>query len=161
MNNRIIIGIGDFAVAKAPKTLYTSSLGSCLALVLYDPTIKAAGMVHILLPSHQQYKDKSNPSKFADTAVKHLIKELKKLGASQSNLEAKIAGGSKLGNFMPKDDIFKVGEKNVKAALDELSKYEIPIESKDVLGDYYRTVEFNISKGQLQIKRNGNEIIYI
>lgn len=161
MNNRIIIGIGDFAVAKAPKTLYTSSLGSCLAVVLYEPSIKAAGMVHILLPSHQQYKDKSNPSKFADTAIGHLVGELKKLGASQGNLKAKIAGGSKLGNLMPKDDIFKVGEKNVKAAVLELSKYKIPIESKDILGDYYRTVEFNIKEGKLQVRKNGNEVIYI
>jgi chemotaxis protein CheD len=161
MDNRITIGIGDFAVAKAPKTLYTSSLGSCLAVVLYDPNIKAAGMAHILLPSQQQYKDKSNPAKFADTAVEHLVGELKKLGANQGNLRAKIAGGSKLGNLMPKDDIFKVGEKNVKTAFLELSKYKIPIESKDILGDYYRTVEFNIYEGKLQIKRNGNEIIYI
>jgi chemotaxis protein CheD len=161
MNNRITIGIGDFAVAKAPKTLYTSSLGSCLAVVLYEPNLKTAGMAHILLPYHQQYKDKSNPAKFADTAVELLVGELKKLGASQGNLRAKIAGGSKLGNLMPKDDIFKVGEKNVKAVVLELSKYKIPIESKDILGDCYRTVEFNIYEGNLQIKRNGNEIIYI
>jgi chemotaxis protein CheD len=161
MNNRIIIGIGDFAVAKAPKTLYTSSLGSCLAIILYDSKIKAAGMAHILLPSHLNYKDKSNPSKFADTAVVHLINELKKIGASPSNLKAKITGGSKLGNLMPKDDIFKVGEKNVKSTELELIKYKIPIESKDILGDYYRTVEFFISENKLQIKRNGNEIINI
>jgi chemotaxis protein CheD len=161
MDNRIVIGIGDFAVAKAPKTLFTSSLGSCLAVVLYDPNIKIAGMAHILLPSNQKYIDKSKPSKFADTAVKHLISELGKFGVSSSNLRAKIAGGSKLGNLMPKDDIFRIGEKNVETAILELSRHNIPIESRDVLGDYYRTVEFNISEGKLQIKRNGNEILYI
>ena len=161
MENRIIIGIGEYAVGKAPKTLYTSSLGSCLAVVLYEPNKKIAGMAHILLPSHVKYKDKSKPSKFADTAVEYLINELKKFGVSPNNLVAKIAGGSKLGNLMPKDDIFKVGEKNVESALFELQKYKIPIESKDIGGDYYRTVEFFISKNKLEIRRNGKEIIYI
>lgn len=161
MDNRIIIGIGDYAVGKSPRTLYTSSLGSCLAVVLYEPDKNIAGMAHILLPSHIKFKDKSKPSKFADTAIEYLINELKKLGASPDKLVAKLAGGSKLGNLMPRDDIFKVGEKNVLSATFELKKYNIPIESKDIGGDYYRTVEFLISENKLQIRRNAKEIIYI
>ncbi len=161
MYNKIIIGIGEYAVAKSPNILYTSSLGSCLALVLYDPVQKIAGMSHILLPYSVMYSNKSMYSKFADTAVEHLIKEMKKSGAYSSNLIAKLAGGSKLGNLMPKDDVFRVGEKNVVSATAQLKKHKIPIESKDVGGDYYRTVEFITLENKLKIKRNGNEIIYI
>ncbi|MDW7669523.1 MAG: chemotaxis protein CheD [Bacillota bacterium] len=161
MESKIIIGIGDYAVAKSPNILYTSSLGSCLALVLYDPIQKIAGMSHILLPYHEKYINKSNPSKFADTAVGHLITEMKSYGARPNNLAAKLAGGSKLGGLMPKDDVFRVGEKNVISAVAQLKKYGIPIESKDVGGDYYRTVEFIILENKLKIRRNGNEIIYI
>jgi len=161
MESKIIIGIGDYAVARSPNILYTSSLGSCLALVLYDPTQKIAGMSHILLPSHVNYSNKSKPSKFADTAVEHLITEMKKIGAYSNNLVAKLAGGSKLGGLMPKDDVFKVGEKNVISAIAQLEKHDIPIQSKDVGGDYYRTVEFIILENKLKIRRNGNEIIYI
>ena len=46
----ITVGIADLNVAKAPDTLVTYALGSCVGVCIYDNMKKIAGMVHIMLP---------------------------------------------------------------------------------------------------------------
>nr|MBO2470888.1 chemotaxis protein CheD [Bacillota bacterium] len=56
MNNvaRVIkVGMADLQVAKAPDRLVTVGLGSCVAVCIYDPTAKVAGLAHVMLPSSE------------------------------------------------------------------------------------------------------------
>lgn len=47
-----IVGIGEFAISNRPEdTIKTFSLGSCIAVVIYDKIQKVAGMAHIAMPS--------------------------------------------------------------------------------------------------------------
>lgn len=47
----MIVGIADLAVSNNPSvTLATYSLGSCLGVTIYDPVIRAGGLLHIMLP---------------------------------------------------------------------------------------------------------------
>ena len=48
---RLQVGIAELEVARAPATLKALALGSCVAVILHDPVVKAGGLAHVLLPS--------------------------------------------------------------------------------------------------------------
>ena len=48
---QIVVGVGDGGVSRNPdSTIVTYALGSCVAVILYDPVAKVAGMLHYMLP---------------------------------------------------------------------------------------------------------------
>ena len=68
----LVVGVGDMKVSSDPEeVLVTYALGSCIALILYDPEKKAAGMLHYMLPLSKTSPEKaaSNPAMFADTGI--------------------------------------------------------------------------------------------
>jgi len=49
--SNIVIGVGDCQVSRNPEDcLVTYALGSCIAVIIYDPIAHVAGMLHYLLP---------------------------------------------------------------------------------------------------------------
>ncbi len=44
------VGIGEVKVAEGEIRLVTYGIGSCVAIVLYDPITKIGGFAHCLLP---------------------------------------------------------------------------------------------------------------
>jgi len=93
MAEKIIIGIGELAVAKNPAVIVTLGLGSCVGVCLRDPKKKIGGLVHVMLP-RSPGGEVSKPGKYADTGIKKLVEEIEKIGGNLKNLEAKIAGGA-------------------------------------------------------------------
>ncbi|MFN3283617.1 MAG: chemotaxis protein CheD, partial [Pseudothermotoga sp.] len=93
MVKKIIIGIGEAAVEKNPAVIVTLGLGSCVGVCIRDPVARIGGMAHVMLPESSD-RDVKNPGKYADTAVKYLVEKLVEMGASQSRIEAQIAGGA-------------------------------------------------------------------
>ena len=47
---RVVIGIGEHAVAGAESIIVTHALGSCVAVCLWDPEARVGAMLHFLLP---------------------------------------------------------------------------------------------------------------
>ena len=47
----VIVGVADMKVSNDPEAmLVTHSLGSCIGLAIYDPVVKAGGLLHYMLP---------------------------------------------------------------------------------------------------------------
>ena len=92
----IVVGMADLNVTRAPGTLTTLGLGSCVGIALYDPATKIAGLAHIMLPDSKAIHNNSNVAKFADTAIVKMIADMERLGARRANITAKIAGGAHL-----------------------------------------------------------------
>jgi len=156
MTNVIKVGMADLNTTNSPGILTTLGLGSCVGICLYDPSTKIAGMAHIMLPSSQNIKNNSNKAKFADTAIDVLIDKMVRTGANKIRLISKIAGGAQMFAFMNKNDIMKIGERNVVAVKELLASYNIPIKAEDTGGSYGRTIEFHSETGILLIKTIGH-----
>lgn len=138
------VGIADINIVKAPQTIRTSGLGSCVGVVLYDDNIQIAGMVHIMLPDSSLGRSETiNTAKFADTGVLALINLLKQEGMSVTKLRAKIAGGAQMFQFSSSRDTMRIGPRNVEAVKEYLKKYSIPLVSEDTGGNSGRTIEFD------------------
>ena len=93
---QISVEIGKIKVAAPPNILTAVGIGSCIALTLYDSTIKIGGMAHIMLPCIQDAYNRSNPNRFADVATKAIINEMEAKGALLQNMVAKIFGGANM-----------------------------------------------------------------
>lgn len=161
MADVIRVGMADLNICKAPDSITTLGLGSCVGIVLYDKRNKIAGLAHIMLPDSTQIRNNSNLAKFADTGIDQLMDKLKFAGADIKNLTAKIAGGAQMFSFSGSSDLTKVGDRNVEATVLKLEALRIPILASDTGKNYGRTIVFSPETGMLQIKAVGKEISYI
>lgn len=153
MKNTIKIGIADMNIAKGEDELVTFALGSCVAICLWDPTSKIAGMVHIMLPDSKQLNNgASQPLKFADTGLVELLKAMQLKGAKMPILKAKIAGGAQMFADIGNSPMGRIGERNVQAVKAGLAKFRIPIVAEDTGKDYGRTCYFDAATGTMVIK---------
>ncbi len=159
MEEKIIIGIGEFKVARNPSILVTLGLGSCVGVCVRDSYSHTGGMIHIMLP---ESKDSTgNLAKYAHPGIKLMIDEMIKIGADPKNLEAKIAGGASM--FEAKG--FEIGKRNAEKIKEVLHQLGIKLIAEDVGGNRARSLEYKIENGVLSIKKVGGresiEIIQI
>ena len=124
MGEVIKVGMADLKVCKAPDSLTTLGLGSCVGVALYDKSTKITGLAHVMLPSSKEISNNSNIAKFADTGIDETIRLMKEKGANMSHVVAKIAGGAQMFAFSARNnDMLNVGERNVKAVKEKLKEH--------------------------------------
>ncbi|MCI7613602.1 MAG: chemotaxis protein CheD [Selenomonadaceae bacterium] len=152
MPELIKVGMADYKVGRAPDTLISYGLGSCIGISLYDPQTKIGGLLHIMLPDSNQSRANENRAKFADTGIPDMLNELIRMGAAKSRMVAKLAGGSQMFAFANASDIMRVGLRNASASKEILKKLSIPIVGEDTGGNYGRTVQIDLSTGIYKVK---------
>ena len=157
LKTRVIVNMSDAKVSQNPATvLATYSLGSCIAVCLYDPTACVGGMLHYQLPDSKMdaQRAKEKPLMFADTGMDYMISRMIALGANKKMMHAKIAGGAAMENG-PKG--FDVGKRNHLAIRKILWKYGMLIDAEDVGGSAPRNMYLNIENGVVTIRTIGLE----
>lgn len=155
MGNIIKVSMADLKVGRAPDSLTTLGLGSCIGLTLYDPVTKIGGLVHYMLPDSTKLKNNSNIAKFGDTGIKELYKQVVANGASPRRIVAKIAGGAKMFEVSGLSQVGNVGERNSEEAKIILKELRIPLIAEDTGLNYGRTVVFDCNNGDYIIKSVG------
>ena len=85
MNKTYVVGIADMKICRSPGVLVTYALGSCIGVCVYDPVIRLAGMVHIMLPNMYE-NNKDNIFKYADTGIPETIRKREVLGGVRSRM---------------------------------------------------------------------------
>lgn len=133
---------------------FVTSVGSCVAICLYDTANVCGGMAHIMLPSSTIAPLEPLPAKFADTAVPALVRSIRDFRRSESRLYAKIAGGA---NMFPNSNALDIGSKNIQAVRNALATHKVRLIAEDVGGNHGRRVNFNITTGITTVKRFNGE----
>lgn len=151
MEEKLIIGIGEFKVAKNPTTLVTLGLGSCVGVCIRDKKTHLGGMIHVMLPEARDQI--GNQSKYARPGIKMMVDEMINKGANQRDLEAKISGGASM--FETKG--FDIGRKNVEKIKEVLDDLGIKLISEDTGGKRARSIDFKIETGELFVKKVGGK----
>lgn len=160
MEPMIHVGIGQMRVARSPARLMCVGLGSCIAVVLFDPSTKIGGVAHVMLPDDTVGKqDSSSPAKFGNTAAKALLEEMKKVGVNPYIIVARITGGANMfKNVSP--DMKDIGKENAEQVKKSLQALHIKIIAEDVGGTTGRTIELDTATGRLIIKNiHGKTIV--
>lgn len=157
MGEIIKVGMADLKVVKSPDGITTLGLGSCVGIAIRDPGTKIGGLAHIMLPDSTAIRSNANIPKFADTGIEELVRQIVAAGASRNRLVAKIAGGAQMFSFSSKNDMIRVGDRNVEASKKKLAEMKIPILAEDTGNSYGRTVVFYPETGDFVIRAVGKE----
>lgn len=133
--NATYIAQGEQAVGGAPGDVITTTLGSCVAVCLWDPSVEVGGMNHILLPDGGE--DWSRLHNFGGTAMDRLVNALVKSGADRGRLRAKVFGGAAM-----IAGLSDIGARNAAFVLEYLAREAIPCDAKSVGGRAARQIKF-------------------
>lgn len=154
MNKEVEIKMAEMVVGKGDLVITTSSIGSCIAVVIMDKPNQIGGMAHAMLP-HEK-KESSDPdagskAKYVDTAIEHMVQELVELGADRKNLNARLVGGARMFSGLGLDNQH-IGASNIEAAHQKLQELGIPIKSEDTGGTIGRLAKVSLSSGVLDVQ---------
>jgi len=150
-----MVGLADFKVSHDPMvTLSSLPLGSCLAVIIYEPTLKVAGVLHSLLPSAvaDPARAATYPGMFLDSGLEAMIKKAAEFHVTRENLEIYVVGGAQV---MDGANFFNIGQRHYDALTALLKKLELTIKAEDVGGRTNRSVQFDVDTGELRLKFSG------
>ena len=149
---RVVVGVGDLGVSNNTAiTLSTYALGSCVAVVVYDSTAKAGGLLHLMLPESSISPEKATvqPAMFADTGLPALFRAVQGIRGERSRLRLFVAGGA---SVLSGTDNFKIGERNIRVTQTWLATQGFSVRASSVGGFVSRTVHLEIATGTVSLK---------
>jgi len=149
-----MVGIAEYKIAHNPVNLSTWALGSCIAIILFDPYKKIGGLAHCMLPEPHGIVD--SVGKYVVTAIPEMVKCFKKLGVQEKTLRAAIVGGASVlkmsfTSVSANDTLGGIGLRNVKKAKDVLHSLGIPIDVNETGGNRGRNLLFKPVTGEVLI----------
>jgi chemotaxis receptor (MCP) glutamine deamidase CheD len=142
--HRITLYIGEVAASQLPIVLDTL-LGSCVAVCMYDPLLRAGGMNHILLPTCRV--GDRNP-RCGVHAMELLINEVMKLGGDRRRFIAKAFGGANVlrGMKMP-----AIGDGNARFVREFLATEKISLVAERLGGNHAVHLYFQPDTGKATV----------
>jgi chemotaxis protein CheD len=155
---RIVVGIGEFAVSNDRESLIlTHALGSCVAVCLWDPHVRVAGLIHVLLPDSRINVDRAGqqPAAFADTGIPLLFQTAYAYGVQKKRCQVHLVGGADVTGLGAGQTA--VGKRNILAARALLWKNGVMLQAEAVGGRDARNVSMNVSDGRIQVTSGGRE----
>jgi len=138
---------GQLFVSPEPHTM-TTILGSCVAVCLWDPVLRAGGANHYLLP--QDVGDGLASARFGSVAIHRLIEGLQALGSQKQDLRAKVFGGACVIDAFAQGT--HLGTENADLGLRILRQEGIPVVAEDVGGRRGRKVIFHTDSGLVLVR---------
>lgn len=151
------VDIADMQVSNAGRGfLEARSVGSCIAVVLWDPEARVGGILQYSLPesSLAPERARATPCMFCDTGVPELFKKAYELGATKKNLVVRVVGGAHL---FDDRGAFNVGKRNYLMLRKLFWKNSIGIASEAVGGQATRHVRLNLENGDLTVGSRAEE----
>jgi chemotaxis protein CheD len=151
----LVVGIGDCKVSDNPSDiLVTHALGSCIAVLLYDPVARVAGLLHFMLPDSSLDSEKACklPSLFADTGIALLLRRSGQLGAAKPRIVITAAGGAQM---LDAAGIFNIGQRNHLAMKKVFAEAGIGIQKEEIGGTCSRTISIDVANGRVQLRTPG------
>ena len=180
----IAVEMGEGAVTRAPRTISSQGLGSCVAIALYDTQRKIGGLAHIMLPNSSGLPNEKsqvqNPKSeienspiqnpippcgtkiqneilhSAEIAIPCLLERLHNWGAMRQNIVAKMVGGARMfSNY--ENGGPSIGEQNIMSIKEILRREGIPLIGVDIGGHHGRNVELHLESGKVIVTAIGRE----
>jgi chemotaxis protein CheD len=158
MNQReVVIRVADLSTGAPGDVLVTYGLGSCVAIILYDPAQRVGGLAHIMLPSRSLARRDDVPGKTPQTAVPLLLEQLTALGANPRRITGRLVGGASLFAALSPPGSIQMGERNVVASREVLNHHGIPLVGELVGGESGRSVWFHLDGGAVIVRSAANQ----
>lgn len=155
--NKLVVGIADMKLGQNGEKLITYALGSCIGICLYEPRIKLAALVHIMLPLNME-TGRTNTFKYADTGIREALRQMAVKGANRAAITAKIAGGARMFE-VTSGNLGNIGQRNSESVHQILRREGVRLLWEDVGGKVARTMEFDSATGTGTIRSYGRPTV--
>lgn len=157
---RLVVGIGELAVSSSPDdVIVTHALGSCIAVCLWDPTVRVAGLLHFLLPEAalNMERARKQPATFADSGIALLFQTAYAQGVDKKRCLVRLVGGAEVTGLLGVGAL-NVGTRNILMARQILAENGVLIAAESTGGTIPRTVSVRASDGVVEV-RSGREMV--
>lgn len=146
---RLTVAQGDSLASTDPNVIFTTVLGSCVAVCLYDGAASVGGMNHFLLadPAPLAGEDARLLNRYGLHSMELLINAMLKRGAARWGLKARIYGGATM-----REGLGDIGVRNIEFARNFLANEKIPVLGEDVGGTSARRIDFRPVAGLSRCK---------
>lgn len=152
---RLVVGVADCLVSSDPEgALVTYALGSCIGLVVFDPAVRVAGLLHFMLPDStiDPERARQNPWMFADTGIPRLFHAIYGLGGEKRRLIVRAAGGAQV---LDDHGFFNVGKRNCLTLRKILWRAGVMLENEETGGTISRSIRLEVGTGRLWLRTAG------
>lgn len=156
------VNTAEMFISRNPQDIIVApSIGSGISVVIYDPGVRAGGILHFLLPDSTAMDQKNAdlfPWAFADTGLPLFFEQAYAGGMRKSHLSIVLAGGAQTIN---PSGLMNFGERNFEAAANILERMALPVRRADIGGHAARLVRLKVEDGtvQLQIRGQGTRML--
>lgn len=151
---QLIVGVGECAVSgRAGDVLVAPSLGSCMAVCLWDGHARVGVLLHVLLPDSRIHPARARlqPSAFADTAVPLLFELAREHGVDVRRSTVWLVGGLELPSGGADAASETIGARNASALRRLLAARGV--EPRELVGgSERRSVRLSVADGSLEVK---------
>ena len=137
---------GDVVFSRAPA-IFTTVLGSCISVCLFDRRNRWGGINHFANPSTD--RPESLDCRYGTPAIAALLDRFLLAGSQIDDIEARLAGG---GHILARLTM-RMGERNIQEALEQLDIWSIPVVGQDVDGPWTRRIWFDTYTGRVRCVR--------
>jgi chemotaxis receptor (MCP) glutamine deamidase CheD len=135
--------------ASGEQAVIRTTLGSCIAVCLFDPVAVVGGMNHYMLPDCSAAV--AEPGRYGVHAMELLIGAIQRAGGSRGRLVAKIFGGGHVIDTREHDE--SVPSRNIAFIQKFMAEERIHVATLDVGGYLPRNVKFETWTGKAFCKR--------
>lgn len=156
----IAVGVGECAVVAASESqLVTHALGSCVAVCLWDPEARVAGLLHFLLPDASEHSPRraTQPGAFAATGIPLLFETAYESGLHKARARVYLVGGAELPSLGVSSR--QIGRRNALAARRLLWANGVMIAREETGGAVPRSVYLCARTGRIRIKAGHQHIV--
>ena len=157
---KLVVGIGELAVSQAPDdVIVTHALGSCIAVCLWDPAVRVAGLLHFLLPeaSLNMERARKQPATFADSGIALLFQTAYTRGVDKKRCVVRLVGGAEVAGLQGVAAL-NVGQRNLSSARYILSQNGVLVSAESTGGTIPRTVNLRASDGVVEVS-SGRDVV--
>lgn len=144
MKTIVDVQIGQVKTGSGKVILQSKAIGSCIAIVAYDPVRTVGALAHIMLPgSVPASQGSSEKTKYAVDAIDAILRELSQLGSKNEDLEVTLVGA---GNVLKRADD-TICKDNVESTLEHLQKRQLKVKAQALGGTKRRSVSLDVESG--------------
>ena len=155
-------------MADKPTEVWTL-LGSCLAIIFYNPRLRLGAIAHAQLPEKGMYEGPgspkcsdycpnpcyyetpdSNPYKYVSCSIRAMIDVFEQRGSLSHEIDVKLFGGASILPLM--HPVKSIGQQNIEIAYKLIERRQLRLVSQQVGGTSGRTLYLYSDTGEVLVK---------
>ena len=144
MKRIVDVQIGQVKAGKGKVILQSKAIGSCIAIVAYDPTRNIGSLAHVMLPGRAPADKKpSEKMRYAADAIDAMVSKLIHMGSRKVDLEVTLVGG---GNVLNRADD-TICKDNIESTMQLLREMDLKVRAQALGGTDRKSVSLDVERG--------------